>query len=148
MSPSALSGCPNAIPLHGGMKLSKGQALCRCSGKNVMRYVAWLPVLLPLAACGSVGAGQSATLILNNPTWDRVNVEAVITTSPNCDNRDAYVSTQDFVMTKNRTQRIEAPKAENICWRHDSNPNNPIAGVWSGWSRATMFPGQTYETEL
>ena len=26
MSPSALSGCPNAIPLHGGMKLSKGQA--------------------------------------------------------------------------------------------------------------------------
>jgi hypothetical protein len=48
-----------------------------------MRYVAWLPVLLPLAACGSVGAGQSATLILNNPTWDRVNVEAVITTSPN-----------------------------------------------------------------
>jgi hypothetical protein len=113
-----------------------------------MRYVAWLPVLLPLAACGSVGAGQTATLILNNPTWDRVNVEAVITTSPNCDNRDAYVSTQEFVMIKNRTQRIEAPKAENICWRHDRNPNNPVAGAWSGWSRATMFPGQTYETDL
>ena len=80
-------------------------------GKRTMRYVAWLAVLLSLAACGSGGMGQSATLILNNPTWDRVNVEAVITTSPNCDNRDAYVSTQEFVMTKNRTQRIEAPKA-------------------------------------
>ena len=112
------------------------------------RHGAWLAVLLSLSACGSVGAGPSAILILNNPTWDRVNVEAVITTSPNCDNRDAYVSTQEFVMTKNRTQRIEAPNAENICWRHDANPNNPIAGVWSGWSRATMFPGQTFETEL
>ena len=58
------------------------------------------------------------------------------------------VSTQEFVMTKNHTQRIEAPKAENVCWRHDRNPNNPVAGVWSGWSRATMFPGQTFETEL
>jgi hypothetical protein len=114
-----------------------------------MRYVAWLALLLlPLAACGSVGSGQSATLVLNDPTWDRVNVEAVITTSLDCDNRDAYVSTQEFVMTKNRTQRIEAPKAESVCWRHDRNPNNPVAGVWSGWSRATMFPGQTFETDL
>jgi hypothetical protein len=113
-----------------------------------MRHVAWLAVLLSLAACGLGGNSQSATLILDNPTWDRVNVEAVITTSPNCDNREAYVSTQEFVMTKNRTQRIVAPKAENICWRHDPNPNNPVPGAWSGWSRATMFPGQTFETEL
>jgi len=35
-----------------------------------------------------------------HPTWDRVNVEAVITKSPNCDNRDAYISTQQFVMAK------------------------------------------------
>jgi hypothetical protein len=48
-------------------------------GKRIMRYVAWLAVSLPLAACGSGGSGQSATLVLNNPTWDRVNVEAVIT---------------------------------------------------------------------
>ena len=113
-----------------------------------MRYLACLSVLLALSACGSTGSGQSATLILNNPTWDRVNVEAVITKSPNCDNRDAYISTQQFVMTKNRTQRIEAPNAESICWRHDRNPNNPIAGVWSGWSRVTMFPGQNTETDL
>lgn len=113
-----------------------------------MRYRAWLCALLLLAACGSVGSGPSATLVLNNPTWDRVNVEAVVTKSPNCDNREAYVSTQEFVMTKNKTQRIEAPHAENVCWRHDRNPNNPIAGDWSGWSRATMFPGQTFETDL
>jgi hypothetical protein len=113
-----------------------------------MRYLAWFCTALSLAACGSVRSGTSATLVLNNPTWDRVNVEAVITKSPNCDKSDAYVSTQEFVMLKGHTQRIEAPNAENICWRHDPNPNNPVAGVWSGWSRATMFPGQTYETDL
>ncbi len=117
-------------------------------GWKVMRYLACLSALLALSACGSAGSGKSATLILNNPTWDRVNVEAVITKSPNCDNRDAYISTQQFVMAKNRTQRIEAPNAESICWRHDRNPNNPIAGVWSGWSRVTMFPGQNTETDL
>ena len=114
-----------------------------------MRYLACLfALLLALSACGPVSSKQSATLILNNPTWDRVNVEVAITKSPNCENRDAYVSTQEFVMTKNRTQRIEAPNAESICWRHDRNPNNPIAGAWSGWSRATLFPGQTTETDL
>jgi hypothetical protein len=114
-----------------------------------MRYRVWLLALLvPLSACGSVGSGRSATLTLNNPTWDRVNVEVVITKSPDCDKREAYLSRQEFVMTKDRTRRIEAPNAENVCWRHDRNPNNPVAGVWSGWSRATLFPGQTTETDL
>jgi len=117
-------------------------------GNKAMRHLARVILSLPLAACSAGGGGQSATLILNNPTWDRVNVEAVITTSPNCENREAYISTQEFAMGKNQTQRIEAPHAENICWRHDRNPNNPVAGAWSGWSRATMFPGQSYETEL
>jgi hypothetical protein len=113
-----------------------------------MRYRACLSVLLTLSACGSIGSGPSATLILNNPTWERVNVEAVITKSPNCDKTDAYVDTKQFVMTKNRTQRIEAPNAESVCWRHDRNPNNPIPGVWTGWSRVTLFPGQTTEADL
>jgi hypothetical protein len=113
-----------------------------------MRYLAWLSALLSVAACGPVGSSKSATLVLNDPTWDRVNVEAVITKSPNCENQEAYISTQQFVMTKNRTQKIEAPNAESICWRHDRNPNNPIAGVWSGWSRVTLFPGTTTETDL
>jgi hypothetical protein len=113
-----------------------------------MRYSVWLSGLLLLSACGSPGSGSSATLILNNPTWDRVNVEAVVTKSPDCDKREAYVSTQEFVMSKNRAQRIDAPNAENICWRHDRNPNNPVAGAWSGWSRVTLFPGQRAETDL
>src|SRR5262245_17047818 len=116
--------------------------------EKLMRYLVGLAVLLTLSACSSAGSSKSATLILNNPTWDRVNVESVVTKSTNCDNQEGYLSTEQFVMTKNRTQRIEAPNGESICWRHDRNPNNPIAGVWSGWSRVTLFPGQTTETDL
>ena len=114
----------------------------------MVRSRAWLSVLLSLAACGPVSSKSSATLILSNPTWDRVNVQAVITKSPDCDNRDVYISTQEFVMTKDHTQKIEAPNAESICWRHDRNPNNPVPGAWSGWSRVPLTPGQTAETDL
>ena len=112
------------------------------------RFPAWLPVLLLLSACSS-GSSQTATLILDNPTWDRVNVEAVITNSADCDNRGKeYVETKQFVMTKGQTVTVEAPKAESICWRNDRNPNTPIPGDWSGWSRAPLAPGQTAETDL
>jgi hypothetical protein len=101
--------------------------------------------MLIVSACSS-GSSQSATLILSNPSWDRVNVEAVITNSADCD-KD-YVATKKFVMTKGHTQKIEAPNAESICWRHDRNPNNPVPGDWSGWSRVPLAPGQTAETDL
>ena len=105
------------------------------------RYPAWLSAVLVLSACSS-GSSQTATLILDNPTWDRVNVEAVITNSADCDNRGKdYVATKQFVMTKGHTQKIEAPNAESICWRHDRNPNNPTPGAWSGWSRDHLAPG-------
>jgi hypothetical protein len=113
-----------------------------------MRFPAVLLAMLGLAACSS-GSDKSATLILNNPYWDRVNVEAVITKSTDCNNRGAsYVTTKEFVMVKNRTQKIEAPNAESICWRHDRNPNNPTKGDWSGWSRVTLFPGQDTQADL
>jgi hypothetical protein len=112
------------------------------------RFPAWLCIPLLISSCSS-GSSQTATLILDNPTWDRVNVEAVITNSADCDNRGKeYVETKEFVMTKGQTMKIQAPKGESICWRHDRNPNNPAPGAWSGWSRAPLAPGQTAETDL
>ena len=63
------------------------------------RYPAWLSALFLLGACSS-GSSQSATLILNNPTWDRVNVEAVITNSADCGNRG------DMVVRPHEDQRV------------------------------------------
>jgi hypothetical protein len=113
-----------------------------------MRCPARLSLLLLLAACSSAGGSKSAKLILNDPNWDRVHVEAVVTRSSDCTLAKDYVATHKFVMTKGQTHTIEAPDAENVCWRHDSNPNDPIPGAWSGWSRATLFPGQSIETDL
>ena len=113
-----------------------------------MRYLLVLSAVLVFAGCSS-GSSHSATLILDDPTWDRVNVQAVITKSSDCDDRqNGYVATKDFVMTKGRTHDVVAPNTETICWRHDRDPNNPVAGDWSEWSRATLFPGQTTETDL
>ena len=113
-----------------------------------MRYLVLTTTLLVVCGCSS-GSSQSATLVLDNPTWERVNVEAVITKCDDCTNRsEGYVGTTHFVITKGQSHKIVAPNAENICWRHDRDPENPEPGDWSDWSRATLFPGQTTETNL
>jgi hypothetical protein len=113
-----------------------------------MRHWARLALLLALTACSS-GSDNSATLKLNDPYWPRVHVEAVITNSTDCNNRGpGYVATKEFVMTKDQTHSIVAPNAEIVCWRHDRDPNHPVPGDWSDWSKATLFPGQSAETDL
>ena len=42
----------------------------------------------------------------------------------------------------------DAPEGAAVCWRYDRNPNNPVPDAWTGWSRATLFPGQSSETDL
>ena len=105
-------------------------------------------ILFFLAACGAKTSDNS-TLILNDPIWDRVNVEVVITRRSDCDSRaDGYVSTQQLSMRKNRTERIEVPNGANVCWRRDRNPSEPAAGAWSGWTKASIPPGQSAELDL
>lgn len=115
----------------------------------MMRYPALLSLslLVLLAACSS-GSDKSATLVLVNPHWGRVHVEAVVTKSGDCGQKKSYIAVHKFEMGKGQTHSIEAPNAENICWRHDSDPDHPAPGAWSDWSRATMFPGQTAQTDL
>ena len=115
----------------------------------MMRYrvLMSLSLLVLLAACAG-GSGKSATLVLKDPYWQSVHVEAVLTKSDDCNDRKSYIATHKFEMGKGQTHSVEAPNAENICWRHDRNPNDPVPGMWSDWSRATMFPGQTASTDL
>ena len=113
-----------------------------------MRYWTWAAALFWLAGCSS-GPGNGAELTLNDPYWDQVNVQLVITKSEDCDNRGGgFISKKEFVMHKDTTRTIEAPEGANVCWRHDRNPNSPVAGAWSGWTRATLFPGQSSESDL
>ena len=112
-----------------------------------MRF-GWLIALAALAACHAP-ASDSARLTINDPYWDRVNVEVVITKLGDCDSRaDGFISEKQLVMRKNKTETFEVPSGANLCWRHDRNPNTPVAGAWSGWTKATLFPGKSAETDL
>ena len=104
--------------------------------------------LLLLAACSS-GPGKVTQLTLNDPLWERVNVEIVLTHSANCNDRGPeFVSRQETVMRKGKTETVDVPADAAVCWRHDRNPDNPKPGDWTGWSRATLMPGQSAETDL
>jgi hypothetical protein len=113
-----------------------------------MRFRAWLPALLCLAACSSTPEDASK-VTLRNTQWDHVNVQVVITRSANCDDRGpGYVSSQDFLMHKDETKTFVALNGTSVCWRHDRFPNKPSPGEWSGWSRAIPFPGENTTTDL
>jgi hypothetical protein len=115
-----------------------------------MRSLAWLAALC-LAGCSvfSPIPKDRAVLILNDPDWDRVNVQVVFTQSADCDNRgEGYDRSQELVMTRNTTERFEAKNGELICYRHDRDPNHPTPQSWSGWTKVTLFPGEETKTDL
>jgi hypothetical protein len=103
--------------------------------------------LLCLAACS--GDPDAAKLTLSNSVWDSVSVQVAITRSADCDNRGPeFVSSDEFIMLKDKTRTVTAPSGTSVCFRHSRNPNNPVPGQWSGWSRAILFPGEDTKTEL
>jgi hypothetical protein len=104
--------------------------------------------LLALGACSLIppGAGK---LTLNNPSWDRVNVEVVVTRRADCGSRgEGFISSRKLVMNKDTPQSFVVPDGATLCWRHDPNPKAPVAGVWSLWTKAQLVPGQSAETDL
>jgi hypothetical protein len=104
--------------------------------------------LLTLAACSSDAPGSSK-LTLRNTVWDRVNVQAIITRSANCDDRSKeFVSSQEFVLQRDQTRTIVAPEGTTVCWRHDRYPDKPQPGQWSGWAKAILFPGNDATSDL
>jgi hypothetical protein len=114
-----------------------------------MRFATVLASVLLLAACSlSSTPADGSRLTLNNPYWERVNVQLVITKSSDCENRGEHLSSRELVMVKNRLEVVQVPSGANVCWRRDRNPNNPVAGAWSGWTKATLFPGRDAEANL
>lgn len=114
-----------------------------------MRLRAWLPVLFGLAACSSSSGGDTAKLTLKNTQWKHVNVQVVITRSADCDDRGPeFVGSQDFVLQEDQTKTIVAPDGTSVCWRRTRYPDNPTPGVWSGWFRAVLFPGNDISSEV
>src|SRR5262245_18978083 len=103
-------------------------------------------LLLAALACGGCEPppAQSGSLWLTNLNFGPTNVEAVITANPDCNARnDGYVPTLEVLLPPNATKFIDAPPGADVCWRRPRDPNEPVAGQWSGWDRAYLFPGRT-----
>ena len=113
-----------------------------------MRRFLLLVAIAGLTACSS-GGPNTTKLTLNDPYWKQVNVELVITKRGDCASRGpGFVSQQTIVMYKNITRDIDVPNDATLCWRHDRDPDKPQPGVWSDWTRATLTPGESAETDL
>jgi hypothetical protein len=108
-----------------------------------------LGMALALAACAQQGPPPPGTLLLSNLNFPPTRVEAVITANPDCNARDGgYVSTLEFSIPSNATRFIDAPPGVDVCWRRTRNPNEPVAGQWSGWDRAFLSTTPRIEAKL
>jgi hypothetical protein len=116
-----------------------------------MRF--WTPVaaagVVLLAGCSSPQPADTTQLTLNNPYWDRVNVQLVITRGSDCDSRgDEFIDSRELVMPRNKLEVVDVPNGATLCWRRDRNPDKPATGIWTGWTKATLFPGRNAEADL
>jgi hypothetical protein len=107
-----------------------------------------LIVLLCAGSCAPQEPGPGR-LLLSNPNFPLINVEAVITANPDCEARaDGYISTLEFTMPNSATKFIDVPPGADVCWRSDRNPGRPVPGRWSRWDRAYLVPGKTIDATL
>lgn len=114
-----------------------------------MRSILLPIVLFCVAACAPQQPPGPGTLLLSNPDFGSTNVEAVVTSNPDCASRGpGYVSTLEFVMPNNSTKIVDVPPGTEICWRRDRDPEQPVAGQWSDWDRAYVAPGTTIDANL
>jgi hypothetical protein len=108
----------------------------------------WGFAVVLLAACSSESSTPgSSRLTLNNPMWEKVNVEVSFTKRGSCEAGD-FVSSKQVVMRKNKTESFDVPAGTIACWRHDRDPNNPKQGDWTGYTKAVPFPGEAISTDL
>lgn len=117
-----------------------------------MRRGLWLAgvAVLLLAGCGGPSVPKGYTrLVLLNPAWDQVHVQIALTKSEDCNSRGpGFISIKTIVMRKDQEFPVNVPDGAAACWRHDRNPKKPLPGDWTGWSRATLYPGNETKTDI
>jgi hypothetical protein len=108
-----------------------------------------LLIVLCTAASCAAPPPRPGTLLLSNPNFPSTNVQAVITSNPDCGSRGpGYVSSLEFVLPSNATRFVAVPPGSEVCWRRDRDPSHPVAGAWSSWDRAFVEPGTTIDANL
>jgi hypothetical protein len=87
-----------------------------------------LPIVLLCAGSCAPQAPGPGMLLLSNPDFPLINVEAVITANPDCDARDdGYISTLEFTMPNNATKFIDVPPGADVLAQR-SEPRPAVSG--------------------
>lgn len=95
---------------------------------------------------------QPGRLTLSNFRFDLVDVEAVITRSPDCAVL-AGTAPIDFKLALNATWVVPAPPGADVCWRRQTKPP-PIASAaaaasgWTPWNRVYTSTGRSIDARL
>lgn len=98
-----------------------------------------------------LAAPAPGRLTLNNFSFDRVRVEAVVTVSEVCNVRVAGDAESLFDLPLNGTRIITAPPGSDVCWRRQVEPaagQTGGASGWSDWSRAYIARGTAVNARL
>ena len=93
-------------------------------------------------------------LTLNNFSFDRAHVEAVVTASPACNVRVEGDVRTSFDLPLNGTEIVTARPGADVCWRRQIEPGqqagqsgDPSSG-WGDWNRAYVAEGVSVNARL
>ena len=93
-------------------------------------------------------------LTLNNFSFDRAHVEAIVTASPTCNVRVEGDVRTSFDLPLNGTEIVTARPGADVCWRRQIEPGQqagqsggPPSG-WSDWNRAYVAEGVSVNARL
>ena len=115
-----------------------------------MRILIVSALLIATASCA--WAPPPGRLTLNNFSFDKAHVQAVITPYPDCAEREG-TATSDFVLALNGTRIIDAAPGSDVCWRRALEPSKdpaarPSAPGWTEWNRAFVASGRSVDSRL
>jgi hypothetical protein len=125
------------------------------SGRVPPRPLTAVLVLAGLAGCalpaGFAAAPGPGRMTLSNYSLARADVEAVVTSNPDCTVRrgGGFVGESRFALPLNGTRFLAAPAGAELCWRRVLPATSATAAPrWSPWSRVYLMAGRTIDVTL
>lgn len=107
-----------------------------------------IPLLCACAACAQPPPVGPGSVLLSNPDFGPIEVEAVLTTSSDCTYRGpGFLARQVFVIPNDGTRFIEAPPGADVCWRRIV-PGPDQSKEWSNWNLTYTYPGRSIDSNL
>jgi hypothetical protein len=107
-----------------------------------VRILLLAAVLIGAASCTLV-ALPPGQLALTNYRFDDANIQAIVTTAPDCSAADPAAPVAAFDLPFKGTRVIAAAPDADVCWRRQIP-----GGQWTDWNRAFTASGRSIDVQL